>query len=259
VRRFARPGDVPPRREGRWLPGRGKCESSDAPWARPLAIVPGSPAIACAATINRGPDHAVRSIVWCTLAAMLSRLLAAAPLACLLASCGNVSTPRNVGCGDEVLPNRSFDLARPAWGQDPATPSLLCGAPRITPADGTQAACLGGTDGTTQTLTMNLSLPAGVKTVTLTGQICIATTDTAKVDHDVLQFDLLDGATVIASIGKYTNQQGTAACAFAPFELTAMTTSDPVTATMRIRSTLDANLPTSFYVDALAVTTGCGP
>jgi len=48
-------------------------------------------------------------------------------------------------------------------------------------------------------------------------------------------------------------------CQFGTFTLTAPTTSDPVTATLQIRSTLDANLPTSFYLDALSLTVGCTP
>lgn len=80
-----------------------------------------------------------------------------------------------------------------------------------------------------------------------------------QVDHDTLTFDLLDSTTTISAIGQSTNRQGAASCQFAPFELTAPLTADPVTATLQIRSTLDANMPTSFYVDASSLTVSCTP
>lgn len=177
--------------------------------------------------------------------------------------CGNVATERAVTCSGgkapQVLPNGGFDDSTPPWIQEPVAPPLLCGAPRITPFSGVSAGCLGSTDGTVQALSQSVPLPEGARTAKLAGQICIATADTAKVDHDVLQFELLDGTNVISAIGKTTNQQGVANCQFAAFELTAALTSDPVTATLRIRSTLDATMPTSFYLDALSLTVGCTP
>ncbi len=167
--------------------------------------------------------------------------------------------PRSVQCGAavQVLPNGSFDLSTRPWVQDPVTPSLLCGMPKITPFDGAQAGCLGGSDGTIQTLSQDFPLPQGAKTLTLSGQICIDTVETQQVDHDTVQLDALDGATVVAAFGKFTNQQGAASCVFAPFSLSAAAASDPVTATLRIRSTLDANMPTSFYIDGLTLTVDC--
>jgi hypothetical protein len=156
-----------------------------------------------------------------------------------------------------VLPNGSFDLATPPWVQDPVTPSLLCGMPLITPFDGTQAGCLGGVDGTIQTLSQDFPLPQGAKALTLSGQICIATAETQSVDHDTVQLDVLDGTAVIASFDKFTNRQGTTNCVFMPFNLSAAAASDPVTATLRIRSTLDANMPTSFYIDGLKLVVDC--
>src|SRR5215467_96176 len=151
----------------------------------------------------------------------------------------------------------SVDAATPAWTQDPATPALLCGTPRITPFDGAQAACLGAMDGTVETLTQQVPLPDGARTVTLSGQICVATAETQAVDHDILQFDLLDGTAVVAALGKITNQQGAGTCQYVAFTETATMMSDPVMATLRIRSTLDANLPTSFYLDALRLAISC--
>jgi hypothetical protein len=183
-------------------------------------------------------------------------------------ACGDVSAPgdaappRDVMCGAqpvEVLPNGGFDLSTPPWAQDPVTPAILCGAPRITPASAPQAACLGGVDGTTQTLTQTIPLPVGAKTLALTGQLCIDTAETATIDHDTLQFDVLNGTSVISALGKKTNQQGAKGCQFAAFQLTAPVTSDPVTATLRIRSTLDTGLPTSFYLDSLSLRVSCTP
>jgi hypothetical protein len=184
----------------------------------------------------------------------------ACAFAVLVAACGDVATNRDVKCGAqpvEVLPNGGFDATTPAWVQDPPTTALICGAPRITPFDGAQAGCLGGIDGKVQTLTQQVPLPDGAKSVKLSGQICIATAETAAVDHDILAFDLLDGTTTIAAIGQSTNREGVTDCQFAAFEKTATLTSDPVTATLRIRATLDANMPTSFYLDALSLTVNC--
>ena len=193
---------------------------------------------------------------------MSSRAFSAPAFAVLVAACGDVASQRDVQCGAQpvqVLPNASFDGSAPPWVQDPPTTALICGAPRITPFDGAQAACLGGMDGKVQTLTQQVPLPEGARTVKLSGQICIATVETMPVDHDVLTFDLLDGATTIAAIGKSTNQQGAASCQFAPFELTTAVTADPAMATLRIRATLDASMPTSFYLDALSLTVSCTP
>ncbi len=191
---------------------------------------------------------------------MPSRALTVAALAVAIPACGDVATQRDVSCGAQpvqVLPNGSFDAATPAWMQDPVTTALICGPPKITPVDGAQAGCLGGTDGTVETLSQQLPLPDGAKSVTLSGQICIDTAETQAVDHDILQLDLLDGATVIAALGKMTNQQGASPCQFKAFTLTAALTGDPVTATLRIRSTLDTSMPTSFYLDALSLTVSC--
>jgi len=174
-------------------------------------------------------------------------------------ACGSVAAAREVSCGAqpvEVLPNGSFD-ATPAWMQDPATPNLFCDKSLITPADGTMAACLGNTDGTVQTLTQSVPLPEGARSAKLSGQLCIDTLDTAAAEHDVLSFDLLDGDTVVAALGKATNQMGVHPCAFAAFERTATVTSDPPSVTLRIRATLDTAMPTGFYLDALHLTVGC--
>lgn len=191
---------------------------------------------------------------------MPSRELVVVALALAVPACGDVASPRSVSCGAqpvEVLPNGNFEASTPAWTQDPPTVALICGTGRITPFDGTRAACLGGTDGMIDTLTQQVPLPDGGKTATLSGEICIDTAETQAVDHDTLELDLVDGATVVASLGKYTNQQGTHPCQFMAFNHSGTLTSDPVTATLRIRSTLDTAMPTSFYLDALSVTISC--
>lgn len=180
----------------------------------------------------------------------------------LCIGCGSVeeSDDRPVKCNGapvDVLTNGNFDAAEPAWRQDP--PNLLCGAPRITPNTGAAAACLGGMDGMTNTVSREIALPAGASSARLLGQVCITTQETDAVDHDTVQFDLLDGVAPIAAFGKRTNQQGTAACDFASFVLEAALTGDPETATLRIQSTLDAQNPTSFFVDSLVLTVACTP
>jgi len=178
--------------------------------------------------------------------------------------CGNVATPRSVACGAQVLPNGNFDAAAPAWVQVPATPALLCGMSTITPVSAPQVACLGGIDGSVQTLSQTIALPEGVKKLTLSGMICVTTQETEKVDHDLLEFDVLDGSDVIASLGKFTNQDGAAQCAFMAFpDKTATASSDPVNAALRIRSTLNASTTgttvTSFFIDNLTLTASCTP
>ena len=193
---------------------------------------------------------------------MSTRTLVAAALITLAAGCGNAKVPRDVVCDGapiEVLPNGNFDAASPAWGEDPASPSLLCGQPTLMPDTLPLAACLGSIDGTTQILTQTVALPEGATSLTLSGRICIATADTGAVEHDVLQFDLLEDGNVIAALGKKTNRDGVAACEFGAFELTAPVTSDPETATLRIRSILDADLTTTFYLDSLSLKVGCAP
>ncbi len=191
---------------------------------------------------------------------MSSRDLVLGALSLLAAGCGNVDAPREVECGAlpvEVLPNGNFDSAAPAWVPEPASGKLLCGQPTIMPASLPSAACLGNIDGTTQILTQEVPLPEGATNLTLTGQICIATAETGAVERDILQFDLLESGSVISSVGKRTNLEGTADCQFTAFELTSTTTSDPETAVLRLRSTLNTELPTTFYVDNLSLKVGC--
>lgn len=191
---------------------------------------------------------------------MSSRQLVLVAIATAAAACGDVASNRDVECGAqpiEVLPNGSFDASTPPWVQEPVAPSLLCGMPRITPFDPPQAGCLGGVDGTAQTLSQTILLPEGVKTLALSGQICIDTAETTSLDNDVLQFDVVNGATTVSTLGKQTNQQGKAGCQFTAFTLSAAATSDPASATFRIRSTLNTMNPTSFYIDKLSLKAAC--
>jgi hypothetical protein len=198
--------------------------------------------------------------------AMSLRPFVLGAISTVAAACGNVGSPidaaptRDVQCGAqpvEVLPNGSFDAPSPPWAQDPVTPSLLCGQPLITPFDGTESGCLGSTDGTIETLSQTIPLPVGVKTLTLSGEICIDTKETDKVDNDILQFDVVDGAATVAALGKQTNQQGVVGCQFTAFELTGAASSDPVSATLRLRSTLNTSNPTTFYIDKLSLKAAC--
>jgi hypothetical protein len=126
------------------------------------------------------------------------------------------------------------------------------------PDSGTAAGCLGGGgDGTTTTLSREISLPAGAINAHLTGRICISTDETQPADADIVNFDILDGLVSIGSLGRRTNRQGANACVFTSFALDAPLARDPVTATFRIQSTLDVGESTSFYVDTLRLTVDC--
>jgi len=193
---------------------------------------------------------------------MSLRKLVWAVTAAFATACGSVPAQRDVACGTssvQVLPNGSFELATPAWVQDPATPSALCGTDIITPVEGTKVACLGGADGKVVTLSQEVPLPDGAKKATLSGQICITTQEpTDAPENDVLQVQLLDGTTVLATLGQFSNQQGSAECIFMAFSpLTAALSSDPVTATLQLRSSLNALNTTSFFIDALNLDVSC--
>lgn len=167
---------------------------------------------------------------------------------------------RPVICGTqpiEVLPNGGFDDASPLWTQDPSTPVLLCSM-TITPDKGPKAACLGGLDGSVLTLSQQVQLPLGAKQLTLTGRRCITTQETAAADNDVLTFDLVDGSATVATLGRLSNQQGVPKdCGFSTFTLGPVPTTDPVTATLRISSTLDSARTTSFFIDTLSLKVSC--
>lgn len=182
------------------------------------------------------------------------------------AACGEVTDDppdgrmHQVACNGgpvDVLENGNFDALDPPWRQEPVSPSLLCGMERITPDSGALAGCLGGTDGLVNALSRDILLPAGTLRAQLEGRICIATEETEAVDYDLLTFEILDGASVIGTLKRYSNQQGAPACAFMDFTSTTTLTDDPVTATFRIQSTLDTGRPTSFYVDTLVLTMTC--
>jgi hypothetical protein len=126
------------------------------------------------------------------------------------------------------------------------------------PDSGVAAACLGGGgDGTINTVSREITLPAGVASARLVGRICIATEETEARDNDLLTFDILDGLVAIGTLGRRTNQQGAVACDFTSFDFTAALTRAPMTATFRIQSTLDVGKSTSFYVDTLTLTVAC--
>jgi hypothetical protein len=193
---------------------------------------------------------------------------ALAPVALLGAACGTVTNEqkpdanmRPVACNGGVvdaLPNGAFDATEPAWRSEPASPGLLCGQPRITPDSGMFAGCLGGgVDGSTNTLSQEIALPAGAISARLTGRICIATAETQPLDSDIITFDILDGIVSVGMLGRRTNLQGASACVFTSFTFDAPLTRDPATATFRIQSTLDVGDPTSFYVDSLQLTVAC--
>jgi len=190
---------------------------------------------------------------------MCSREIVIAALAVAVPACGNVASPPGATCGAvpvEVLADGSFEAAT-SWTQAPPMSGLICDSSQIMPTDGSHVACLGGTDGTIKTLSQQVPLPSGAKTATLSGQICVDTAETQPVDHDTLDLDLVDDTMVVASFGQYTNQPDHSPCVFMAFQKTAAVTGAPATATLRIRSTLDANLPTSFYLDALSLTVSC--
>jgi len=158
----------------------------------------------------------------------------------------------------DVLANGDFDAIDLPWRQEPATPSLLCGEPLIRPDSGAFAACLGaGGDNSVKTLSRDIPLPAGAVSARLAGRLCIATAETQGPDRDVLDFDILAGDVAIGPLGRRANQQGAATCDYASFTLDAPLTADPVTATFRIRSTLDVGESTSFFLDSLVLTVAC--
>jgi hypothetical protein len=180
------------------------------------------------------------------------------------AGCGEVkgqpdADMRQVACNGgpvDVLANGNFDAADPPWTQQP--PNLLCGQPLINPDSGTMAACLGGgADGSVDTISRDIPLPAGGSSARLTGKICISTEETDPVDNDIVTFDIIDGVAPIAMLGMRSNQQGSMACQFTSFELEAALTRDPDTATFRIQSTLDVGKSTSFFIDTLTLTVAC--
>src|SRR5262249_18786244 len=178
---------------------------------------------------------------------------------------GTGATCREVVCNGasvDVLANGNFDstVADLQWRQEPASASLLCGSPVITPNSGMLAVRLGRDSSTNRvdTLNRNILLPAGAISAHLVGKICIDTKETQPVDKDILTFDILDGATVIGALGQRTNRQGSDGCSFVGFTLDAPLINDPVTATFRIQSTADASGPTTFYLDTLVLTVACG-
>lgn len=189
-----------------------------------------------------------------------------APVLALLAfhqaACGSVVP--SCHDGSEVLPNGDFEDSTHSWAADPG-PTQLCpklaAGGQMFPAHGTQSGCLGVNGAKVETLSQEVSLPAGAKpaTVTLTGVICIDTDETDNLLHDVLSLDLLDGQTVIAPLGMLSNQDGSHGCDFKPLRLMTTLNGDPDRATLRLRATQDGGSATTFYLDDLSLTVGCTP
>ena len=131
----------------------------------------------------------------------------------------------------------------------------------IPPPHGMWSGCLGVTSALVETMSQEVTLPAGLKTLTLSGSICIATDETDNLEHDLLSLDMLNGETVIARLGTLSNRDGANSCSFKPLVVNpAQLIGDPAEATLRLRATQDGpNLRTTFYFDDLKLTVGCTP
>lgn len=187
------------------------------------------------------------------------RVTAIAAGCAIATACGAVEE-RTVSCGAgplDVLPNGGFDDDTPAWHEVTPDEGLLCGLPLITPDQGPRAGCLGNIDGIVQSLSQDVLLPEGASGARLSGKICIDTNEVDPVDRDEITFDLLDDGTPIATFGRRTNQQGDAGCRFVEFSFDAALASDPVRATLQLRSSLSESEPTAFYVDSMALEVTC--
>lgn len=184
------------------------------------------------------------------------------PVLCLLAfhpaACGRVVSDPPCKDGFDVLPNGGFEDPTLRWAEAPG-PTQLCPKSGGFPANGTQSGCLGVNGASIETLSQTVALPAGAKTVTLTGVICIDTDETDDLQHDVLSLDLLDGDTVIAQLGARSNRDGANGCTFQPLHEMAPLASVPEVATLRLRATEDGASATTFYLDDLKLATGCTP
>jgi hypothetical protein len=162
--------------------------------------------------------------------------------------------------GLDVLLNGGFEDPTSAWISDPCH-SYFCPTAVIPPPDGMWSGCLGVTGALVETMSQKVSLPSGVKTLTLSGSICIDTEETDNLVHDLLSLDMLDGENVIARIGTLSNRDGAKGCSFKPILITKVPLpSDPGAAALRLRATQDGpNLRTTFYFDDLKLTVGCTP
>jgi len=162
--------------------------------------------------------------------------------------------------GRDVLRNGGFEDSTSAWISD-SMHSFVCSKTVIPPPDGSTTGCLGTTGALVETMSQEVALPAGTKTVTLTGLICIDTDETDNLEHELLSLDILDGENVIARLGTLSNRDGTHGCHFKPLLVTkAQLTGDLTAVTLRLRATQDgSSLLTSFYLDDLKLTVGCTP
>lgn len=159
-----------------------------------------------------------------------------------------------------MLQNGGFEDQARGWTSEQVPSdrphSWFCAKSIIRPIDGMYTGCVGLTDNTEQTLSQGVAMPAGT-TVTLTGKICIATAEVVPtVAFDVLTLEVRDGQTVIASLGEFTNRDGSTTCDFASFSRVAALTSAPAAATLRISAKLDAMKTTTFYLDDLSLCVG---
>jgi hypothetical protein len=187
-----------------------------------------------------------------------------APVLCLFAfhaaACGAVVSDPPCHAGADVLPNGGFEDPMQKWAAVPG-PTQLCPLSGGFPAHDTQSGCLGVNGAKVETLSQEVALPASAKalTATLTGVICIDTDETDNLPHDVLSLDLLDGQTVIAQLGRFSNQDGSHGCDFKPLQVMATLKGDPGRATLRLMATEDGGNATTFYLDDLSLAVACTP
>lgn len=182
------------------------------------------------------------------------------PVLCLFAfpaaACGQVVSNPSCREGVDVLPNGGFEDPTHTWAAVPG-PTQLCPASKGFPAHDTQSGCLGVNGASVETLSQDVVLPAGARTVTLAGVICIDTDETDDLEHDVVALDLLDGDSVIASLGTLSNRDGAHGCNFEPLHKTAPLTRVPDVATLRLQAKQSGSNVTTFYFDDLRLTVGC--
>ena len=188
----------------------------------------------------------------------MSKLAQLPYLPAFQAACGSVVPRPPCQQGSDVLPNGGFEDPAHKWAADPG-PTQLCPKANGFPAHDAQSGCLGVNGALVETLSQEVSLPAGADTVTLTGFICIDTDETDSLLHDVLSLDLLDGQTVIAQLGTLSNRDGGSTCDFRPLQKQARLMGDASSATLRLQTQQDGGKVTPFYPHDLRLTVGCAP
>ena len=152
-----------------------------------------------------------------------------------------------------LLSNAAFDLGDTQWLSSGSVITDASMMP-IAPQSPSYAAWLAGYNGADEYLAQTVTVPGGATALRLRTYRCFVTSDVSGAD-DHLSIELRDasGATVLETLGSYSNLDVGTVCSWGTLVLHAASAHAGESIRLHFHATTDALYPTSYYVDTLAL------